>query len=131
MIHKILLGQSFCASGHNLTFFEKYLPLGFLSSASWNNLRNSSTLLTAKWRILRPSGSTGSIGRSIYVEFHQNLTRTEKKSRKVNQSMQIQLFYINGNEKKNDTDIKCTYSHLSIIRPGLIIYNESEIGYLK
>ena len=27
IIQKILLGQNFCASGHNLTNFEKYLPL--------------------------------------------------------------------------------------------------------
>ena len=27
MICNILLGHSFFASGHNLTFFEKYLPL--------------------------------------------------------------------------------------------------------
>ena len=34
MITIILLGKSSCGSGHNLTFFEKYLPLFLIENGS-------------------------------------------------------------------------------------------------
>ena len=50
MIHKILLGQSFCASEHDLTFFEKDLPLKLKK-----NLEKTEKLVMIQMMILKLS----------------------------------------------------------------------------